>query len=102
MVVFGVELALEKLADEGWRDRIFRGGSSVGFNAGDVADQDLIETRRQLRGEVAHLVGVREDDEGRFHMLDELGAGGGVAVGGVVVEQGVIDGIDVSRVLCRG
>jgi hypothetical protein len=36
VVVFGVELALEELADEG-------DGAAGGFDAGDVADQDLAE-----------------------------------------------------------
>ena len=72
------------------------GCAPPGFDAGDVADEDLVEAGGEARGEVAHLIGVREDDVGRLDVLDELGAGGGVAVGGVGVQQGMVDRVDIA------
>ena len=76
MAVVRVEFALEELADEDGLSPSLR-------MADDVADEDLSEARGETRREVADLVGVREDDECRVELLDELLEADDVAVGGV-------------------
>ena len=96
VVVGGVEFALEKLANQFWG--VVEGGvGAFGFNVGDVADQDLVELGGEAGGEVADLVGMGEDDVSGVELVDELMVGGGVPVGGVVVEEWVVDGVDGAR-----
>ncbi len=84
----GVQFALKKLANENRRARFHA-------EADGVADQDLIEASGQLGREVADLIGVRKQHDGRADFADQLFQRRGEAVGGVGGEQRMLDGIDV-------
>src|SRR5215212_3560817 len=59
---------------------------AVSFRADAIADERLAKTRRKLRSKVAHLVGVREENEVRIDLFDYLLHGVGVCVRSVVSE----------------
>ncbi len=88
----GIQFALKELPHENRR---------AGFHAkaDRVADQHLIEPRGQLRREIAHLVGVREEHNRRIDFADQLLERGRVAVGRVGCQQRMFDSVDPVQLL---
>ena len=80
MAVVGIELALKELADEDEAIAILAQTDEVG-------KQYLAEARGETRREIAHLVGVGEDDVAGVELADELLERGHVTVGGVILEE---------------
>ena len=65
------------------------------FDAGHIGHERAVEARRELRCEVARLVGVRQRHEGRRELSDCLLQRLRVAVRGVRLEGGVLDRDDL-------
>ena len=92
MAVVGVELALEELADEDKRVAILA-------QADKVRQQHLTETRGEPRGKVAYLIGVRQNDEAGFELLDQLLNRQYVTVSCVVFQERVLNAIAFVQLL---
>ena len=80
----GRRLALEHLAHED-QPAVFVAVADA------IADHALAERRGQLRREIAHLVGVRQQHQVGLGLRDRLAERDGEAVGRVVFEQVVLD-----------
>src|SRR5262249_27768922 len=68
MDVIRVQLALHQLAHEDRRAAVDPDADHVGY-------ESLLEPRRQLRAEITHLIGVRENDVSRFQLPNQLREG---------------------------
>ena len=83
----GDELALKHLAGEEEFLPFF-------LIANSIADNRAMQRGGKLGNEIAHLVGVRHQDEGGLFVADELLERGGEPVRGVRLEFGVLDRVD--------
>ena len=90
-----VQLALKELAHE--RRRL--PASTLARNR--VADQRSLKTGGQFRREIAGLVGVRKQHQIGLVLRIRAFERGGVAVGGVVLQQRVLDRINAVDLLVR-
>src|SRR5216683_2655696 len=60
------------------------------MDSNHVAHQNLAEPGSQRRGKVSHLIGVRQHHIGRIDLLHQLLQSDDVAIGRVVLQQGVL------------
>ena len=86
VAIVRVELALKELADEDEAVAILA-------QADEIGQQHLAEAGGKAGREVAHLIGVGEDDEARIELADELLECGYVTVSSVILEQCVLDAV---------
>ena len=61
-----------------------------------VADHSFLHRRRQLRREIAHLIGVRQQNEIRLRVFDRLAQRAAITVGRVFRKQVMLDKITSS------
>ena len=92
MAIVRVELALKELAYE---DE----GVAILAQADEICEEHLAEAGGEARREVAHLVGVRENDIAGLEFLDELFERRYVTVRSVIFEQRVLDAIALVELL---
>ncbi len=66
-----------------------------------IADQRALQRVGQLGSEVAHLVGVRHQHQPRLSLGDKLLKGGNVSVGGIAVQPGRFNGVNLAQLCGR-
>src|SRR5262249_17841983 len=71
-------------------------------NGDYVADQHLSESCRELRSEIADLIRVREKHQPRNRLADQCLYRRRIGIGGVVLQQHLLDGIYLCQFLGAG